>query len=136
MLEPPGVLCHVFQIKDRPWTDYPSLILIKSAPSLFAQPSGLHVFPEERAGAVFRILESVIKGLHDSKACIQPYQVCQRQWPHRMIGPKPHDRVYVLSGAHAVIKAVDRLIDHGHQYPVSDKTRIVVCEGRGFAESF
>ena len=59
-------------------------IIVKPLAGLAPQPAGFHISSQQRAGSVFRVLESVIQGLHDGKAGIQANEVGQGQRPHGM----------------------------------------------------
>ncbi len=47
-----------------------------------------------------------------------------------MIHPKLHDLIYVLCISHPFKKGVNRLIDHGHQDPITDKPREIIGRNR------
>src|SRR6185503_19796778 len=68
-------------------------IVVEAAASLFADPAGLHVFHEERAGAVFGVREAFVQNLHDRQAGVEPDEVGEFERPHRMVGAEFHRRV-------------------------------------------
>src|SRR5208337_5642052 len=61
-------------------------------------------------------------------------EVRQGQRPHGMVGAEAHDDIDVLPGAHALIEAVHRFIDHGHEDAVDEEPGIVTGLRRGLAE--
>src|ERR1019366_4395916 len=58
-------------------------IIVEPAAGLAAQPSGLDVFHQQRAGAVLAVRQPVIQHLHDRQAGIQANEVRQFQRAHR-----------------------------------------------------
>src|SRR6476661_3870420 len=104
----------------------PVSVLVEAAAGLAAQPPGLDVAAQQRAGPVLVVPEPVVQHLHDRQAGVQADQVGQRQRPHRVVHAQPHYGVDRLAVAHALHQAVDRLVDHRHQDSVGDEPGVVV----------
>src|SRR5215813_3099098 len=65
-------------------------VIVETTLGLAAEPAGLDVFHQQRTGPVFGIGKPVVQHLHDGEAGIEPDEVGELQWPHRMMGTEPH----------------------------------------------
>ena len=69
-----------------------SLVVVKPLAGLSAEPSGLHIRSQQRAGPVLGVIEPVVQGLHDGQTGVQPDEIGQGQGAHGMIHAKLHHR--------------------------------------------
>ncbi len=68
-------------------------VVVKAALGLAAEPAGVDVFHQQRAGAVLRIRQTVVQDLHDPETRVEADEVGKLQWAHRMVGAEPHGGV-------------------------------------------
>src|SRR5205823_7281707 len=95
-----------------------ALVIVKPAPGFPPEPARFDIFHQKRAGAVFAVGEPLIEHLHDREARIEPDEIGQFERPHRMVGAKLHRRIDRRDRSDALIKRVDRLVDHRQQNAV------------------
>ena len=74
--------------------------------------------------------------VHNGKAGIQPNEIGQFQRPHRVVRPELERVINARHRANALIKRINRLVDHRHQNAVHDEGGEVFGAGCGFAEPF
>lgn len=74
-----------------------------------------------------------MENLHNVEACIKTDKVSQSQRAHRHVGSEFHGLVDILFGSDSFIQGIYRLVDVGHEEPVSDKARDVSGGGGFFA---
>jgi hypothetical protein len=96
-------------------------VVVEAATGLAAQPAGLDIFHQQRAGPVLGIGQAVMQHLHDRQAGVEADEIGQLQRPHRVVGAELHGGVDRLDRADALIKRVDRLVDHRQQDAVDDE---------------
>src|SRR3954466_5147509 len=85
-------------------------VAVKPLPGLAAEMAGGDHFLQERRGAVFRIVESLVEDLHHRQHRIQPDHVGQRQRADWMVAAELHAGIEVLSRGDALLKREDRLV--------------------------
>src|SRR3984893_7207984 len=96
-------------------------VIVETAPALAAEPAGLDVFHQQRAGPVLRIGETLVEHLHHREAGIEPDEIRELERAHRMVGAEPHRRIDCVDRADAFIERVDGLVDHRQQNAVDDE---------------
>ena len=109
-------------------------IVVEAAIGLAAEPAGLDVFHQQRAGAVLRIRQALVQHLHHRQAGIEADEVGELQRAHRMVRAELHRGVDRLDGADALVERVDRLVDHRQQDAVDDEGREVLGDRDRLAE--
>src|SRR5687768_11501329 len=58
-------------------------IIVKPFTALAAEPTGVDILFEQRASAVFRVPETLVKYIKDREANVQAYKICKCQGSHR-----------------------------------------------------
>src|SRR5215467_9255996 len=98
-------------------------VIVKTALRFAPKPPGFDIFYKQRTGPVFRISETFVQNLHDSEHGIKADEIGKLQRPHWVIGAKPHRGVNRFDRTDALIKRIDRFVDHWQQNTVDDKGR-------------
>ena len=109
-------------------------IVVEAALDLAAEPAGLDVLHQQRAGAVLAVGQALVEHLHDRQAGVEADEVGELQRPHRVVGAELHRVVDALDRADALVERVDRLVDHRQQDAVDDEGREVLGGDRGLAQ--
>src|ERR1700704_4525261 len=76
-------------------------IVVEAALSLAAEPTGLDVLHQKRAGPVLGVGQALVEHLHDGETGVEADEVGQLEGPHGMIGAHAHGLVDGLDRAHA-----------------------------------
>src|SRR5262249_30270506 len=111
-----------------------STIIVEPAACLAAQPTRFHKFYKQRARPGLAVGEPLVEHLHDRQAGVEPDEIGELEWTHRVIGAELHRRVDRLDRTYPLVKRVDRLVDHRQQDPVDDEGREILGGDRCFAE--
>src|SRR6266436_2582895 len=74
---------QVFGSPRRDWRC--SMVIVKAAARLAAEPAGLDIFDEQRAGPVFAVGEPLVKHLHDRETSVEPDEVSELERTHRVV---------------------------------------------------
>ena len=109
-------------------------IVVEAALGLAAEPAGLDVFHQQRAGAVLRVRQPLVQHLHHRQAGIEADEVGELERAHRVVRAELHRGVDRLDGADALVERVDRLVDHRQQDAVDDEGREILGDRDGLAE--
>src|SRR5438445_1653438 len=67
------------------------IVLVEAATRFLPEVAGVDHPPQERAGPVLRIAETVVEDLEDGKAGVEADEVGERQGAHRVAHAEGHD---------------------------------------------
>ena len=96
-------------------------IVVESPADLAAEPAGLDILNQQRRGPELGIAGRAVKHPDDLEAGIEPDEVRQLQRSHRVICTKAHRCINRFNRPNALIKRVNRLIDHWQKNAIYNK---------------
>src|ERR1700688_2117596 len=101
-------------------------IVVEAALGVAAEPAGLDVFYQERAGPVLGVRETLMQDLHDRQTGIEADEIGKFKRPHRMVRTELHRGVDRLDVSDPLIQRIDRLVDHRQQNAIDDERRKIL----------
>src|ERR1700722_7924309 len=101
-------------------------IAIKAFAAFDTQVTGRHHIDEQGAGRIFGVAKTILEDAQDRQTNIQPDKIGQLQGTHGMRHAKLHDGIDLTYTGYTFIQAIDSLVDHRHEYAISDKAGVVV----------
>src|SRR4051794_20410479 len=84
-------------------------VLVDAAADLASETAGLHILREQRAGPIL-FAHAAVEVLEDAQARVEPDEIDQLEWAHRVVEPELERLVNVARRGDPFHQHVERLV--------------------------
>src|SRR6266487_1725322 len=113
----------------------PSLVVVEATSTLAPEPANGHHLAQECGSSEPWLFERLEQHISNMECGVEPNEVEQCEWPHRIARPQHHADVDVLFGREFLLEQANRIEKIRHEQVIDDKASAILAHNHALSQT-